>query len=166
MRVRTLYRKFRALPWRERAAVAKAALWLLGTRAALRLLPFRTVLGWAEGPDPGSGPEPDSSAPFPPGTQRHIRAIDAVGHRLFPRNPCLTQAVLVQRHLRRRGHASELRIGVRKGATMNLEAHAWVECRGEVVIGSRGMAEDHVPLPSLLRPRPDAPLPRGRRNVD
>jgi hypothetical protein len=35
--------------------------------------------------------------------------------------------------LRRRGIASALRIGVRKGQTGSLEAHAWIECCGQVL---------------------------------
>lgn len=162
MRIPSLIRKFRALAWPDRAAMVKAALLLLGARAALKLLPFRTILDWAERPEA----DPAAGGLLAPGTRRFVRSIDAVGHRLFPRNPCLTQAVLVQRHLRARGHPSELRIGVRKGATMTLEAHAWVECDGEVVIGSRGMAEDHVPLPTLRRRRPATKLPPDHRKPD
>jgi hypothetical protein len=160
VRIPSLIRKFRALAWPDRAATVKAAVLLLGARAALKLLPFRTILDWAEGPEP----DPATGGALAPGTRRLVHAIDAVGHRLFPRDPCLTQAVLVQRHLRTRGHPSELRIGVRKGEAMTLEAHAWVECGGEVVIGSRGMAKDHVPLPTLSRRRPGTDLPPDRGN--
>jgi len=56
---------------------------------------------------------------------------------------------VVQRLLRKKGHASDLRIGVRKGNGQPLEAHAWVEYQGVVVIGARGLSQEHVRLPAL-----------------
>ncbi len=73
--------------------------------------------------------------------------MERAGCRLFPKNPCLIQAAVVQRLLWRKGHPSELRIGVRKEGGKHLEAHAWVESGGEVVVGARGRSDEHVPLP-------------------
>ncbi len=54
---------------------------------------------------------------------------------LVPAATCLTQALTAQTVLSRRGHDSRLRIGVAKDTQGNLEAHAWVECDGTVVVG-------------------------------
>ena len=63
-------------------------------------------------------------------------AAHAVGRRLFPERPCLTQALVLQYLLlRRRDDAAELHIGVTKGEDGTLQAHAWVERNGRVLIG-------------------------------
>lgn len=139
----TLARKFGALDTRDQLALFPAVLRLAAVRAMLRVLPFKRVLLWADRPVRGGlAPHPVDAR-----TERRFRAVERVGHRLFPRNPCLTEAVVVQRMLRRSGHPSMLRIGVRKAPGALLEAHAWVEYRGEVVIGSRGLSDEHTPLP-------------------
>jgi hypothetical protein len=62
--------------------------------------------------------------------------------RWIPGATCLTQALATQLLLRRRGQVSDLRIGVAKGESGKLEAHAWVELNGRVIIGK---------LPDLYR---------------
>ena len=52
----------------------------------------------------------------------------AARHTLGPRT-CLTRSLLLGWQLRRRGVASDLRIGVRLNQGV-LDAHAWVECGG------------------------------------
>jgi Transglutaminase-like superfamily len=84
-----------------------------------------------------------SRSRMPEGSRAHetIRAIAAaviaVARRLPLPTTCLVEALAVEAMLRRRGFAPALRIGVREpgsGATP-LEAHAWVECAGAVVVG-------------------------------
>ena len=54
---------------------------------------------------------------------------------IVPRANCLTQAFAAEVLLRRYGHEARLRIGVAKGVSDGLLAHAWVESEGNVVIG-------------------------------
>lgn len=62
-------------------------------------------------------------------------AADAMGRRLLPERPCLTQALVLQYLLLRRGDDSaELHIGVTK-SNEELQAHAWMERNGRVLIG-------------------------------
>ena len=126
-------------------ALARAAVLVLFVRALLAIVPFRTVLRWAGKrtslPTPTSAREAELC--------RMIWAVDVVGRRLLPRRPCLTQAVIVHRLLLRSGRPAELRIGVRRGADRQLEAHAWVESGGAVVIGGKVLAEGYTPLPPL-----------------
>ena len=170
---------------RDWAALVRALGSLVAARAALLLLPLRNVLEFASrtpshrlgerprksptgatragGPGGEDPQDPPQATHADPDMERMIWAVDVVGRRLFPQNPCLTQAVVVQRLLRRRGIPAELRIGVRKEQGATLEAHAWVEHGGEVVMGGRGLAEDHVPFPSILSP-PPPPSPRRGEN--
>jgi len=145
MRLLSLLRRFRALGGRERFALVPATAGLIVARLALRALPLRKVLQWIELP----AEERSEAAPIDPQTERLVRAVERAAHGLFPHAPCLTQAVVVQRLLRKRGHASDLRIGVRKVQGNLLEAHAWIEYRGVVVIGARGLSAAHTPLPPL-----------------
>jgi len=62
-------------------------------------------------------------------------AANAVGCRFLPERPCLTQALVLQYLLLRRGdHSAQLHIGVTKHES-ELQAHAWVERNGRVLIG-------------------------------
>jgi hypothetical protein len=56
--------------------------------------------------------------------------------RLVPVANCLPQALAAQAMLHRRGIACTLRIGVARDAHDRLEAHAWVEVAGQVVVGN------------------------------
>jgi hypothetical protein len=157
VKLSSLLRKLRSLNGEDRVALIPATLRLLTVRVALRILPFRTVLRWAERPVK----EDQSPRHLAPGTLRRIRALERAGHGLFPKNPCLTQALAAHRLLRKKGQPSELRIGVRRTTERLLEAHAWVENRGEILIGERGLADGHVSFPSILPPtRPSSPPDR------
>lgn len=143
MRLKLLLRRMRALEAREQLALVPATLRVLLARAALRTLPLRKVLERFDLPvHSGQG-----CVSLDTRMLRHVRAIERVGHGLFPRSPCLTQAIAVQRLLHNEGLASDLRIGVRKDQGKSLEAHAWVEYQGSVVIGSRGLPSEYIPLP-------------------
>lgn len=73
--------------------------------------------------------------------ERAAWASNAVGHRLLPKRPCLTQALVLQYVLLRSGdESSRLHIGVAK-ENEELRAHAWVERNGSVLIG--GTASPH-----------------------
>jgi hypothetical protein len=61
----------------------------------------------------------------------------AAADRLPFRTTCLVRALAADAMLRRRGHAPEIRFGVRTpetGAT-GIEAHAWLDLSGAVVLG-------------------------------
>jgi hypothetical protein len=64
-----------------------------------------------------------------------VWAVETAARHMPLANTCLTQALAAQVLLARRGYPALLRIGVVKGDKDNLQAHAWVESEGEVVIG-------------------------------
>ena len=79
--------------------------------------------------------------------ERAAWAANAVGHRFLPSRPCLTQALVLQYLLLRRGDDStELRIGVTKGEDGELLAHAWVERGHRVLIGGTASPSRYKPL--------------------
>lgn len=77
-------------------------------------------------------------------------AVSTVGKHLFVDQPCLTQALVVQLLFKRRKIPADLHIGVAKDSNGQLEAHAWVESDGVVVIGgSETDLQHYARLPSL-----------------
>lgn len=115
------------------------ALWLLvAVRVALRMVPFPTVrrhLARRASPARAGGPTREQIA----------RAVRGVGRRL-PGTMCLAEAVVGHTMLRRHGHTAVLRIGVRRGDSAGLDAHAWVECEGTVAIGTVADLADYAVL--------------------
>lgn len=57
--------------------------------------------------------------------------------RYLPRATCLTQALAAQALLARSGFPSQVEIGVAKDDLQRLQAHAWVVCYGQVVLGGQ-----------------------------
>ena len=103
---------------------------LLGVRIALLFLPFQLLLERVNAVRPPGG------APVDPGrVERRIWAVRAVASRLFPRRPCLPQALAALLVLRSAGRPAHLRIGVRTVRGDAIEAHAWVESEGSIVVG-------------------------------
>jgi hypothetical protein len=115
------------------------ALWLLiAVRVALRMLPFPTVrrhLARRAAPERAGGPTREQIA----------RAVKGMGRRV-PGTTCLAEAVVGHTMLRRHGYAAVLRIGVRRGDSAGLDAHAWVECEGAVAIGTVADLADYAVL--------------------
>jgi hypothetical protein len=72
-----------------------------------------------------------------------------VARRYVPAATCLSQALAVRTLFRRQGYPAQLRIGVTKGERGQLEAHAWVESEGKIVIGGSQDLARYTPLPSL-----------------
>lgn len=142
--VRRVLTRILRIGWEGRFALLQATLLLLFTRMALIILPFRSVLKLSDRIEPRARE---------PGEQRDLStmvwAVTAVGDRLFPNSPCLTQAVIIHRLFLRNGQSAELRIGVRKDQKGKFEAHAWVESEGEVVIGGNALSKGFVPLPPV-----------------
>ena len=78
--------------------------------------------------------------PTPPLAPRIARA-DGVGgtvaSRYLPGATCLTQALAAQALLTQSGFPSQVEIGVARDDRRRLQAHAWVVCHGQVVLGGQ-----------------------------
>ena len=57
--------------------------------------------------------------------------------RYVPAATCLTQALATRVLLSRLGQPAHLRIGVAKSKKGQLQAHAWVESQGKIIIGDQ-----------------------------
>ena len=152
-------RKFLGLSAADRRLVVETALLLWAIRLGLWLLPFRTVRRILDqlarkrlvsdgGNTLAISHHQDTRTPGRKDLIDFVLANDAgrasleqiawavaAASRCVPVATCLVQALAAQVLLGRRGHPVELHIGVARGARGRLEAHAWVESRGRVVIG-------------------------------
>jgi Transglutaminase-like superfamily len=135
--------KFIALPPAERRLIVAATALLAVTRVGLWILPFRWVLRASDALAHRPRPRGDGG----PSLERIVWAVGAAG-RLVPWTTCLVRALAAQALLARRGHASQLRLGVAGGSGRAFEAHAWLERDGRILIGGPVEAR-YVPLPAL-----------------
>jgi hypothetical protein len=126
----------------DRLLLAEAALWVAAVRTGLWLLPSATLRWLLAVPtrEPAADPTP---------IERTAWAVRAAS-RCVPRASCLTQALAAKVLLGRRGHPAELRIGVARGGGGRLEAHAWLEQAGRVVIGGSADLERYTRLSAAL----------------
>ena len=93
---------------------------------------------------------PHWSPPTSTYRRRAVWAARVAGRRLLPEGPCLTQALVLQYLLRRRGdESSQLHIGVAKQDDEGLRAHAWVERDGRVLIGGADAPEKYERLGNI-----------------
>lgn len=124
-------RKIRTLSAADWMLLPGALLAVLAARARLLLLPLARVRDWAATPARKSLGLHDPTLLV----ARVGRAVAAASACVPGGRNCMVRAIAAQRMLSGRGLASELRIGVSKSPAGQLDAHAWVECMGGIVIG-------------------------------
>lgn len=139
-------KQLRDFVWRsrgERQLLAQAAWLVLMIRLGLSLLPFKTVLRLAERARRRTARRANTIP-----AERLAWAVQRVS-RYLPAATCLTQGLATHVLLARHGLEGALRIGVAKGDDGRLEAHAWIERNGVVLIGALPDLGRYVQLPSL-----------------
>ena len=139
-------RKLLHLHKRDRQLLVSAAL-LLGTiRLGLWLLPFQTLRRFLAGITQTAD---DLHSTAQVTVDKVVWAV-AVASRYMPGGAkCLARALATQVLLGRRGYQAQLRIGVAKNEKGQLEAHAWLESQGRIVIGGLKDLARYTPLPNL-----------------
>lgn len=148
--MRKTLKRYRDLTPDERRAVTRAGLLIAALQTALRVLPFQRVM---EGVYRVAGPSPSAGATLR-GHSHFDRdlavwAVEAAGRRLLSRNPCLPKALAILILFRRGGEPAELRLGVNREPDGPVQAHAWVESEGQVVIGGDVPIQTYTKLPGL-----------------
>jgi hypothetical protein len=132
-------RQFLQLPARDRSLLARSFFLVGVARLTLWVLPFNVVRRiLARRPRRSTA------------TIEKIGWSISVAKRFVPKADCLPQALAAESLLMRSGHPVELRIGVVKRDHGRLEAHAWVESEGRLVVGdlTQGLST-YSPLPPL-----------------
>jgi hypothetical protein len=140
--------RFRQLSHRDRWFLFKTYSLLTGVRLGLWLLPFERLCRVLENlsrlrADKRIGVEGQRFV------RRAIWAVDASSKRMPGTVKCLARALTVKVLLNRARCDAKLVIGVAKNQFQELEAHAWIEVQGRVVIGQLHDLERFTPLPTL-----------------
>lgn len=111
----------------------------------LRVVSFQTIRRLLKGPRHKAARVHSADQP----SANRIAWAVGVASRYVPAATCLPQALAVRMLLRQQGHPARLHIGVAKGERGQLEAHAWVESQGGIVIGNSQDISRYTPLPPL-----------------
>lgn len=99
----------------------------------LRILPFRSMLAMS-----GASAVRESDHSIAPSVLARYAWLVTVAGRYSPfRSTCLKEAVVLASLLKRRGIATQLRIGVSRQEG-RFKAHAWLERNGQTVDGMQG----------------------------
>lgn len=101
--------------------VVRIGLWVLPFQRLSELLKRRTRVAPAPLPDAGA-------------SEKITRAVTRMS-RYVPAATCLTQALVAVVMLEEAGVPASLRFGVTRKKSGELEAHAWVESSGKVIVG-------------------------------
>jgi len=138
--------RFRRLSPAERRVAIEAAFLLIRVPITLRLRGYAALRDRIER---AAGTRPAGA-----GAARIAQLLQGVARRLPYQTTCLEQSVALHWMLRRRGIAAELCIGARKQEDA-FEAHAWVECAGDVLNDDPGVRQRYAvfdgPLPARVR---------------
>ena len=151
-RMAAVARRAGRLPLSSWAMLARVLPVLAVVRVALWVLPYRTVVRLFD-------VSPASLDARPRRTPRRatalIRTVAWAGRRLLADRPCLTQAIACRWLLARFGYYADLRLGARRAAEgPGIEAHAWLEIDGKIVLGGGDSAEAYAAFrPSRERAR-------------
>ncbi|CAN5861928.1 hypothetical protein BH24DEI2_BH24DEI2_23200 [soil metagenome] len=121
----------------EQRLLLEALFTLASVRLGLSLLPFGVLSHLVQ-------------RPVRKTSNVELRAVTsalAAAGRYVPQATCLVKALAGQRLLAAHGHTGRLRLGVRKDGA-HLQAHAWLEHGGRVVVGRVSNLADYHPLPA------------------
>lgn len=134
---------FLRLPARERFLYLRTWLLLFRIRLMLWVLPYRR---WRQIAAHMIRVENERQLDRPQVNQitRAVRVMS----KYVPQASCLTQALAAQTLLANEGQRSQLRVGVTQNGS-KLEAHAWVQIDGRVVIGGRESVVRFSAFPTL-----------------
>jgi hypothetical protein len=132
----------------DRRLIIEATVLLLLVRLGLWTLSFDTLRRWLGGIQ---ARDTRSTNDVP---KRVAWAIAAVARRLPFRITCLVETLAAHAMLRRCGLASTVRFGVKGGAgrAIPIDAHAWLECDGAVIVGQIENLREYAVLNAAADP--------------
>lgn len=146
-------RRLSRLSEAERALLLEAGGWVLLIRLGLWFVPFDRLRSFLARRSVARSSVEARMARAEPhdlheATRRVAWAVRTMA-RVVPGATCLTQALAATTLLERRNLPGDLRIGVARKASGALEAHAWVESHGRVILGHLHDLDRFTRLPDL-----------------
>jgi len=140
------FSRFLLLKGTERWLLMKVGVLLMTIQLGLPLLPFKTLYGAL------AGKRPTEDRPVTESLERQpiiIEAIELASRHSPIHITCLAKALAGRYLLARSGVVAELRIGVRRNVPGGLEAHAWLEDHGQIILGEIENMAHYTLLPPL-----------------
>ena len=138
-------RKLRALQVRDWFVLGYACLLMPVVWVSLRAFGLPRTLAWAVAPRPSERINDSHVA-----THASLGRLVNIAARYGPiRAACLVRSLVLVRILSGRGVTGTLQIGVRKGSSTQLDAHAWVEYEGIPVNDYPNVAKDFAVFDAL-----------------
>jgi hypothetical protein len=152
---RGFYKSFRhkahrwsSLSARERGIFLRALILPLFVTASLKTVGFRRTQAWLAlktcGAFAASGDRTRAEV------WRTADLVRAARKWHIVRSTCLSYSLVLWRLLLRQGIDSDVRIGVRRGTSGEVEAHAWIEWNGEVLNDCADVAAHYVPFSGAI----------------
>lgn len=128
----------------DKVLLLRITFWLWTIRLGLWLLPFQTLCRRLN----RYVLDNDLQATDTESVRKVVWGVREAS-RYVPAATCLTQALVTWIFLRQLGQSSDLRIGVTKDLQGQLEAHAWVQVGGKIIIGKQPNHARYTTLPPL-----------------
>jgi hypothetical protein len=141
-RLRWALRSFRRKSTRERALLLEAAVLLPVVHALQQRLPYRRWRSLLEGRS-----WPRSRRARRPSIDEISRAVEVARRYVPGEYKCLPAAYATHLLLQRYGHPSRVFYGVGRDSEGKVEAHAWVDSEGRIVMGQLDDLARFVPFP-------------------
>jgi len=135
-------RKFSSLSTADQSLLLKAVFLLGMITLGLRVLSFQTLQRFLIGTRQKNAGVRHTDQP----SANRITWAVRVASRHVPAATCLPQALAVRMLFKQQGYPARLHIGVAKGERGQLEAHAWVESQGRIVVGNSRDLSHYTPL--------------------
>lgn len=119
-------------------------------RLGLWLLPFHILLKLLEKASQSDFPFPTPNLQNPSlFLHKIVWSVNTATRNMPGGAKCLARALTAKFLMARYGHFPKLCIGVAKKNEENIEAHAWIEYQGHIIIGFLPDLSRYIPLPSL-----------------
>ena len=150
-------RKALALPASDWLLIAQAWLWFAAVEIGLCCLSLRTLLRIIQWRGRAGTATMEEWQPHQAIPQRAADCVELASRLHVLNSTCLRKAVVLYALLTHRGFDAELLIGAAKATNGQLDAHAWLECQGKVLLGE--------PAPGRYQPFVLYPVPSCARNT-
>jgi hypothetical protein len=136
-------RNYPSRSWPNLWLLVESALWLVSIKFGLHIFRFQTL---REILSIASLMRRFSGEPAQDSLERVVWSIEKSSCYLPRSINCLPRALAAQVMLTQRGHDVEVIIGARRNQQRRLNAHAWVEHQGKVIIGNMKDLSQYSPL--------------------
>jgi hypothetical protein len=141
-------RRWSSLSAQERGIFLRALILPLLVTTSLKTVGFRRTQAWLARKNDGAFAA--SAERTRAEVWRTADLVRAARKWHIVRSTCLSYSLVLWRLLRRQGIDSDVRIGVRRGMSGEVEAHAWIEWNGEVLNDCADVAAHYVPFSGAI----------------